>query len=261
MTRAPGGGPSAPVPHALVVAKAPVAGLAKTRLAALVGDRAAARLAARALLDTIDACEQAWGADRVHVAMTGDLGAAEAADELRQRLAALDVFEQCGGGFDVRLAHAHRTVAERAPGAAVVQVGMDTPQLTSTLLMEVADGLAACDAVLGPAADGGWWVLAMRDPSAAAAMVGVPMSTGRTGELTRAALEAAGLRVGSAVQLRDVDEVADARAVAASFPTTRFARGWRQVERESARTTTGARAQIPDPLVVDTTAQHEEARR
>ena len=36
----------------LVVAKAPVPGLAKTRLAAAVGDEAAADIAAAALLDT-----------------------------------------------------------------------------------------------------------------------------------------------------------------------------------------------------------------
>ena len=39
----------------LVVAKAPVPGQAKTRLAASVGDRAAADIAAAALLDTLDA--------------------------------------------------------------------------------------------------------------------------------------------------------------------------------------------------------------
>ena len=42
----------------LVVAKAPVPGAAKTRLAATVGDRNAAELAAAALLDTIDVCAQ-----------------------------------------------------------------------------------------------------------------------------------------------------------------------------------------------------------
>ena len=39
----------------LVVAKAPVPGQAKTRLAATVGDRVAAQIAAAALLDTLDA--------------------------------------------------------------------------------------------------------------------------------------------------------------------------------------------------------------
>ena len=70
----------------LVVAKAPVPGQAKTRLAASVGDQAAADIAAAALLDTLDAVAAAPVAARV-VALTGDLDAACRADEIRSRLA------------------------------------------------------------------------------------------------------------------------------------------------------------------------------
>ncbi len=56
----------------LVVAKAPVPGLAKTRLAVAVGDDAAADIAAAALLDTLDAVVDAGVQARV-VALTGDL--------------------------------------------------------------------------------------------------------------------------------------------------------------------------------------------
>lgn len=222
--------------RALVVAKAPVPGLAKTRLAAAVGDDAAADLAAAALLDTLAACEGAVGADRVHVALTGDLEAAARVGDLRRALAAHDVFKQCSGGFDRRLAHAHGEVARRAPGAPVVQVGMDTPQLTPELLLGLGDALGELDAVLAPADDGGWWALALRDPAVAAALVGVPMSTGETGALTRAALEAAGLTVGGAAALRDVDEVDDAVAVAAAHPGTRFAAAWRTAPQQSSAT-------------------------
>lgn len=227
--------------RALVVAKAPVAGLAKTRLAAAVGDDAAARLAAASLLDTLDACEEAFGADGVLVALTGDLAAAEESETLRGRLAAYPdaaVFEQCEGGFDVRLAHAHACLAERAPGAGVVQVGMDTPQLTGALLAAVGADLDAADAVLGPAADGGWWVLALRDPTAARALEGVSMSTDHTGDDTRAALEGGGLTVATAPVLRDVDEMSDAADVAEQAPASRFARRWR----EASATTAGPRS-------------------
>ena len=60
-----------------------------------------------------------------------------------------------------------RTPTRRGPGP-TVQVGMDTPQLTAADLREVAAAAATGDAVLGPAADGGWWVLALSDPAAAA---------------------------------------------------------------------------------------------
>jgi len=57
----------------LIVAKAPIPGLAKTRLAATLGDVAAADIAAAALLDTLDAVSATPVARRV-VAMTGIVG-------------------------------------------------------------------------------------------------------------------------------------------------------------------------------------------
>ena len=66
-------------------------------------------------------------------------------------------------------------------------------------------------------------------PPAAAVLRDVPMSTPTTGADTRAALAAAGLDVGTTATLRDVDEVADADAVARLAPRSRFAEAWRLV--------------------------------
>lgn len=206
----------------LVVARAPVPGEAKTRLARVVGDEVAAGLAAAALLDTLEACAATAGTADCVLALHGDLARATDGAALRDALAGWVVVPQHGDGFAERLAHAH---ADAGPGA-VLQVGMDTPQVTPGLLAEVCAGLSGHDAVLGPAEDGGWWVLALRDPAHAAALVGVPMSTPETYAATRAALEARGLRVGTAPTLRDVDTAADAEAVARSAPGTRFARRW-----------------------------------
>jgi rSAM/selenodomain-associated transferase 1 len=207
--------------QALVVAKAPEPGRVKTRLGAEIGMQHAAELASAALLDTLAACAGAVGAGHCHLSLAGDLDRAVGAGELRSALAGWTVLPQHGDGFGARLADAHSRVS-----GPVVQVGMDTPQLTSELLLAAAAGLRQHDAVLGPAEDGGWWVLAMRDPSLATVLGGVPMSTPTTGADTRAALVAAGLDVGATVTLRDVDEVADAEAVARLAPSSRFARAW-----------------------------------
>ncbi len=82
----------------LVVAKAPVPGLAKTRLAAGVGDQAAADIAAAALLDTLDAVAEAPVAARV-VALTGDLARACRGSEIQDRLDDFIVVAQRGEGF------------------------------------------------------------------------------------------------------------------------------------------------------------------
>jgi len=210
--------------HVLVVAKAPEPGRVKTRLGAEVGMVRAAELAAASLLDTLAASAAAVGPERCHLSLSGDLGRATGAAELRAVLTDWTVHPQGGGGLGARLADAHA----RVPGP-VVQVGMDTPHVTAELLLGAAAGLADHDAVLGPAEDGGWWLLALREPAAATALTDVPMSRPTTCVDTRSALVAAGLEVGTTATLRDVDEVPDAAAVARLAPRTRFAAAWGRV--------------------------------
>ncbi len=204
----------------LVVAKAPVPGLAKTRLTPPATPEQAADIAAAALLDTLDAVRDTPGAVPV-VAMTGDLDLARRADEIRAALAPMTVISQRGADFAHRLANAHADAARCCPGLPIVQIGMDTPQVTAELLRGTAALLADAEVVLGPAADGGWWALGLRDPLHANALRGVPMSREDTGALTLAALTRH--RAMIANTLSDVDTVADALWVAQRTPSGRFA--------------------------------------
>jgi rSAM/selenodomain-associated transferase 1 len=223
---------SPPVVRALVVAKAPVPGLAKTRLGEHVGHVAAADLAAAAILDTLEACAAAFRGT-CHLALAGDLQDAPRADDLRAALRSWHVFAQQGESLGERLAHAHSTLAAEAPGP-VVQVGMDTPQLTSRLLSDAGDALRPGHGVIGPATDGGWWLLGLAEPADAVVLAEVPMSTPRTGFDTRRALTGWGVRLASTRTLRDVDTVADAALVAREAPGTRFADAWSRVAVEVA---------------------------
>lgn len=210
----------------LVVAKAPVVGRAKTRLGAAVGMATAAELAAAALLDTVAACTEAVGPGSCLLALSGDLADAVRGDELARALDGWSVARQRGSDLSARLANAHGDVGAGGP---VVQIGMDTPQVTPDLLHAAGGLLADHDAVLGPADDGGWWVLGLRDPAAGSALHGVPMSTPTTYADTRDALAAAGVGVAVTESLRDVDTAADAEVVAAAAPGGEFARVWREV--------------------------------
>ncbi len=206
----------------LVVAKAPEPGLAKTRLAATVGERVAADIAAAALLDTLDAVAAAPVVARV-VALTGDLGAAAGAAEIAGRLESFTVVGQRGEGFGDRLANAHADAA--ADGHPVLQIGMDTPQVTAGLLARCAQRLLEAPAVLGLARDGGWWVLGVTAPAMAECLRFVPMSQPDTGTLTVKALHANGIAVASVERLADFDVVGDVGAVRdACAPDSRFAR-------------------------------------
>lgn len=205
----------------LLMAKVPVPGKAKTRLGAVVGHDLAADLAAAALIDTLAACRAAGA--RVVVALAGDLADSPQSAALTQALAECEILAQVGEGFAERLVNAHR---DAGPGV-VVQIGMDTPQVTAADLIAVAEKLTHdADAVLAPATDGGWWALARRDPAVAVPLCEVEMSTPTTGADTRAALERAGHRVVIGHELCDVDTIEDAKEVADAAPGTRFAQLW-----------------------------------
>jgi glycosyltransferase A (GT-A) superfamily protein (DUF2064 family) len=202
-------------PTALVVAKAPVPGLAKTRVAAEVGDDAAADLAAASLLDTLETVAESDLP--VVVALAGDVARAARSDEMEKALSGLRVVPQVGATFGERLAQAHLDADD---GHGVVQVGMDSPQVRATDLQQAVERLGDHASVLGPAEDGGWWLLGVRHGSDASALPTVEMSTPSTGEHTRDVLPqpTALLRT-----LRDVDTWQDARAVADEVPGSRFA--------------------------------------
>ena len=198
-------------PALVVIAKAPRAGRSKTRLCPPCTPRQAATLARAALVDTLEAVRAAPAARHVLV-LDGEPG-----DWLP---AGFEVLRQRGGGLDERLANAFADVA----GPALL-IGMDTPQVTPGDLVEGLVLLAqpGVDAVLGPAPDGGYWAIGLREPDSRA-FRGVPMSTARTCAAQRERLAGLGLRVRDLPALRDVDRIADAHAVAALAPTGRFAR-------------------------------------
>lgn len=207
----------------LVVAKAPVPGRVKTRLGASIGMEAAADLAAASLLDTLAACASAYDEGRRHLALDGDLAEARRGEELQTALVGWQVHPQRGDGLAERLGAAHADVAAVADGP-VVQVGMDTPHAPVATLRAAGDLITGPDdAVLGPAHDGGWWLLGVAGPHLLAHLPEVPMSTEATGAATLDALTRAGATVSQVEVLRDVDELPDAVAVAQVAPQSRFA--------------------------------------
>jgi rSAM/selenodomain-associated transferase 1 len=192
----------------LVIAKAPVAGRVKTRLCPPCSPRHAARVARAALEDTLAAASGAAVERRVLV-LDGAPGPWVPAG--------WEVLPQRGAGLAERLAAAFADA-----GAPALLVGMDTPQVTPALLERGLAALRTHDAVIGSAPDGGYWAIGLRRATAEV-FAGLPMSEPETGARQRARLQALGLSTASLPPLRDVDTIADARAVAAAVPRSRFA--------------------------------------
>ncbi|MGH9022730.1 MAG: TIGR04282 family arsenosugar biosynthesis glycosyltransferase [Acidimicrobiia bacterium] len=225
----------------VVMAKAPLAGRVKTRLCPPFTPAEAAALASAALVDTLEAV-LAVPARRV-LAFDGPTEPC-LADELEWR-GEMELMPQCQGGLDRRIATVLENIVledvERS-ATTVLVIGMDTPQITSALMIEALALMAdpGTDAVIGPATDGGWWALGLRRPEGAD-VYGVPMSTPHTGSAQRQRLLERGRRVVALPELRDVDTIDDARAVAAHVPGSRFAATLERLDRAPPGPLTGGR--------------------
>jgi uncharacterized protein len=199
----------------VVIAKSPQPGRVKTRLTPPCSPEQAARLAGAALSDTLAAAART-GATRRVLVLDGEPGPWVPRG--------FDVVPQRGDGLAERLAAAFEDVAQPA-----FLVGMDTPQVTTRLLDAGLGALSRSDAVFGAALDGGYWGIGLRRPDPAA-FAGVPMSEATTGLAQRVRLAELGLRTAVLPPLRDVDTIADAHAVAAEAPGSRFAAALARIE-------------------------------
>ncbi len=208
----------------IVIAKAPLPGLAKTRLIPDLGEEGASRVAEACLADTLWAVAEA-PADRRVLVLDGEPGQDPVwLPQVEGR--EFEILPQRPGGLAERLAGAF----EDSDAAPALLVGMDTPQITASLLEASVAELCSeeVDAVLGPASDGGWWAIGLRTGNPTV-FEDVPMSADDTGERQRERLNDLGLRFRELEQLRDVDTLDDAQAVSAVNPWTRCAAALREI--------------------------------
>lgn len=211
---------SAPCTIALV-AKECRPGRVKTRLTPPLSPEQAATVAEAALEDTLTTLGGLPAARRV-LFWDGQ-------PRSRAEVAGWETVPQPEGTLDERLAF----LFDRMDGPTLL-VGMDTPQIEPSLL----DGPLGAwpdevDAWLGPAADGGFWALAMREPDGSIVR-GVTMSQPDTGAAQLSRLLSAGLRVRFLAELTDVDDARSAARVAGQAPSSGFARAWRSAMAEAA---------------------------
>lgn len=193
----------------VLMAKECVPGRVKTRLHPPFSLTDAARIAEASLSDTITTLSALPVARRV-LCLDGE--------DPPSLPPGWEVIAQTSGGLDERIAAA----LDACRGPALV-VGMDTPQLGADDVADLGDWPDEVDAWFGPAQDGGFWALALREPRGDLVR-GVPMSRPDTGARQRERLEEAGLRVGTLPTLTDIDDLASLRAVAPLLPDGSLAR-------------------------------------
>ena len=196
-------------PAAVVLATAPRPGLCKPALEPILGGEGCARLQA-----TLVARAARWAAG------VGDayvlFAPPDAHDELAGLAPGATLLPQADGSLGARRAAAVRSVLE-SHGGPVLLAGVDTPRLgaehAAAALEDLREGV---DVTIGPAADGGYYLLGLREPHDA--LFALPDDVwGGPEEMVRT-LEAAargGLEVAMLRAERDLDDEADARALLA----------------------------------------------
>jgi len=183
----------------VVFAKAPVIGGAKTRLAAGIGKVEAWRRH-RAMTDAI--------LRRVRDPRWETVLAVAPDRALSRRFPGVwpDGLERTGQGRG----DLGDRQARMMSGAATVVIGTDAPRITRADIAAAFAALSRHDAVIGPAADGGYWLFGLARPAPAGLFDGVRWSHARTRADLAARLSALGLfRTALLRPLRDVDHADD----------------------------------------------------
>ena len=193
------------IPTLVIMAKTPRLGFAKRRLAAGIGQAAALRFYRACLMHTILKLggTPRW---RTLVAVTPDADVFAPVWRGISR-SGVGLMQQGGGNLGARM---QRIFSRLAPASTLI-VGGDIPSLNHADIANAFAKLRGADAVLGPATDGGYWLVGLRgNARRMAPFVGVRWSTAHALADTLANLD--GRRVALAATHADVDSAESFRA-------------------------------------------------
>ena len=207
-----------------ILAKAPVAGLAKTRLIPMLGAAGAARAQRRFTLNTLQVARAAMPSANAAASET-----VSALDSLAQpplltlwcapdaghrffralrRVTGIACINQPPGDIGVRMVHAFEHHFAHQANVPLLLVGTDCPMLAPGHLQQAALALKQHDVLLIPAEDGGYVLVGMR-LLVPQVFEGITWSTPHVMAQTRDQLRRAGVSWFEMPTLWDVDEPAD----------------------------------------------------
>jgi rSAM/selenodomain-associated transferase 1 len=195
----------------VVMARYPQAGQTKTRLARTIGNDVVLGLY-RAFLGDLGQhlAGQIWDFHWAYTPAEVDYQAF-VAELLPEQAQHMHCFAQEGLDFGMRLHNAFKWTYAQGFKRTVL-IGSDSPHISAECIARARAALDQADVVLGPSADGGYYLIAMREPYDV--FSGIPMSTEVVNQMTIEAAERQGLRVSQLETLFDVDELPDLQRLA-----------------------------------------------
>lgn len=168
-----------PQARLLIFAKAPQPGRVKTRLIPAIGAQAAAKLHQRLASDTL---QRMSAADLCPLELWVSPDAEQPFFRDMQRRHGMSLHVQQGANLGERMYNAAADALTRADSVALI--GTDCPPLSGDHLADALAGLQRHDAMLGPAEDGGYVLLALKRAEWRL-FDAVPWGTGEVADITR----------------------------------------------------------------------------
>lgn len=190
----------------VVMARYPQVGTTKTRLARTIGNEETVRIYRAFLTDLAhkfagQICDLHWAYTPAEVDYLSYM--ATLAPTLIEHMHA---FSQQGIDLGARLHHVFRWTYDRGYQRTIV-IGSDSPQISLKTVEQARKALDKADVVLGPADDGGYYLIAMRRPYDV--FRDIPMSTSIVAQKTIELAQSQGLKVHTLEHLFDIDEWPD----------------------------------------------------
>ena len=195
----------------LIIARYPEAGKTKTRLAATIGDAEAACLYQAFLTDLARRfAGHTFDLHWVYTPTEADYASfvATLTPDFDQ---SMNCFPQQGSDLGERLHNAFRWTYAHGYKHTIL-IGSDSPHIPYTTVTQARKALDEADVVLGPADDGGYYLIAMRKPHDV--FTDIPMSTNSVAQMTIDLAHRQGLTVQLVEPLFDIDELPDAQRLA-----------------------------------------------
>jgi rSAM/selenodomain-associated transferase 1 len=189
----------------LVFTRYPQPGSTKTRLAKVLGNRGAAALQKKLTEKTLARVRQFLQKNRAAAAVYHEGGSRE---EMLQWLGPdLDYLAQPDGDLGQRLTGAFREAFGQGYFRVVI-IGADCPDLLASHIEEAFSILRSQDLVIGPATDGGYYLIGLSRPEPAL-FAAIPWGAGNVLEKTLEIAEQKGLSLAQLETLSDVDRPED----------------------------------------------------
>ena len=191
----------------IVMARWPAPGRCKRRLAQELGAARAAQIQARLTVHTLAAAREARQGYGLELVLAVEGLGGLAASRWGKALGADRTVLQGRGALGLRMQRQFQRAA-REGASKVVLIGSDLPELEASDLSAAFTSLGHCQGVLGPALDGGYWLIGLRRPEPEL-LAGIAWGGAQVLEQTLAAMARRGLEPELLTRRGDLDWARD----------------------------------------------------